>query len=113
MDRARFGSNYESEVISLSEWIRPDTHSRRRLKTKSLTAIGGSLLLKQGENMNNEVLLVDPEGAAQSYGISRSKMYQLIASGEVESFKIGRSRRISVKALEAYVERLSQEARGA
>jgi len=33
-------------------------------------------------------------------------------AGEIESVKIGRSRRISVKALEAFTEKLTREAVG-
>lgn len=58
-------------------------------------------------------LLLKPEAAAQALNIGRSKIYQLMEAGEIESVKIGRSRRISVKALEAFTERLTQEARGA
>jgi excisionase family DNA binding protein len=58
-------------------------------------------------------LLLKPEAAAQALNIGRSKIYQLMEAGEIESVKIGRSRRISVKALEAFTERLTQEVRGA
>ena len=58
-------------------------------------------------------LLLKPEAAAQALNIGRSKIYQLMEAGELESVKIGRSRRISVKALEAFTERLTQEVRGA
>lgn len=61
--------------------------------------------------LNNSLL--KPEAAAQALEIGRSKIYQLLESGELESVKIGRSRRISEKALEAYIEKISQEARGA
>jgi len=57
-------------------------------------------------------LLLKPEAAAQALSIGRSKIYQLIEAGEIESVKIGRSRRISVKALEAFAEKLTQEVRG-
>ena len=58
-------------------------------------------------------LLLKPEAAAQALNIGRSKIYQLMEAGEIESVKIGRSRRISVKALEAFAEKLTQEVRGA
>jgi excisionase family DNA binding protein len=58
-------------------------------------------------------LLLKPEAAAQALNIGRSKIYQLMEAGEIESVKIGRSRRISVKALEAFTEKLTQEVRGA
>ena len=58
-------------------------------------------------------LLLKPEAAAQALNIGRSKIYQLMEAGEIESVKIGRSRRISVKALEAFTEKLTREFRGA
>jgi excisionase family DNA binding protein len=57
-------------------------------------------------------LLLKPEAAAQALNIGRSKIYQLMEAGEIESVKIGRSRRISVKALEAFTEKLTREFRG-
>ena len=58
-------------------------------------------------------LLLKPEAAAQALNIGRSKIYQLMEAGEIESVKIGRSRRISVKALEEFTEKLTRETRGA
>jgi excisionase family DNA binding protein len=58
-------------------------------------------------------LLLKPEAAAQALNIGRSKIYQLMEAGEIDSVKIGRSRRISVKALEAFTEKLTRETRGA
>ena len=51
-------------------------------------------------------ILVTVETAAEMLGISRSVVYQKIGSEEIESIKIGRSRRIPVEAIEQYVERL-------
>lgn len=44
--------------------------------------------------------------AAESLGLSRAKLYQLMASGEIESVKIANSRRIPSAELEAFVNRL-------
>lgn len=44
--------------------------------------------------------------AADQLGISRSMVYELLASGELESICIGRLRRIPHEALVAYVGRL-------
>jgi excisionase family DNA binding protein len=41
--------------------------------------------------------------AARELGISRSKVYELLADGELPSVRIGRTRRISVTALEEFV----------
>ncbi|MBL7487615.1 helix-turn-helix domain-containing protein [Frankia sp. AgB1.9] len=44
--------------------------------------------------------------AAEQLGISRSRVYELLASGELESICIGRLRRIPHDSLIAYVGRL-------
>jgi excisionase family DNA binding protein len=41
--------------------------------------------------------------AARVLGISRSKLYELLADGELPSVRIGRTRRITVLALEEFV----------
>jgi excisionase family DNA binding protein len=41
--------------------------------------------------------------AAQYLGISRAKMYEMIASKEIGSITIGRSRRVPLSALHDYV----------
>lgn len=51
-------------------------------------------------------LLYRPEEAAAQLAVGRSRMYQLIATGAIESVQIGRSRRVSADALAAFVERL-------
>ncbi|SKA30942.1 DNA binding domain-containing protein, excisionase family [Marinactinospora thermotolerans DSM 45154] len=48
------------------------------------------------------LLLTVPE-AARMLAVSRSKLYELLASGEVRSLRIGGSRRIPVSALNDYV----------
>jgi excisionase family DNA binding protein len=52
-------------------------------------------------------LLLTPREAAQLLGIGRSKLYQLIQSGTVQSVLIGRCRRIPVQALSNYVAALA------
>ncbi len=60
-----------------------------------------------------EPLLYRPEDAATALGIGRSKFWKLIASAEIETVRIGRSRRVPAQALEDYVERLRQGSRPA
>lgn len=55
----------------------------------------------------SEMLRVE-EGAGL-IRVSRSKMFELIKSGEIRSVKIGRSRRIPASALDEYVARLLDE----
>jgi len=54
------------------------------------------------------LLLTVPE-AAEALAISRSKLYQLLASGAIASIRIDGSRRIPLTALEEYVSRLLTE----
>jgi excisionase family DNA binding protein len=52
----------------------------------------------------DDKILLRPEEAAQRLGVSRSVVYELIAEGRIESIRIGKSRRIPVEALLAFVE---------
>lgn len=54
----------------------------------------------------NESLLYRPEAAAALLGIGRSKIFELMSEGRIQSVQIGRSRRIPREALEAYVREL-------
>lgn len=51
-------------------------------------------------------LLLSAEEAARALGIGRTRMYELLRTGEVSSVKLGRSRRVRPEDLEEYVERL-------
>jgi excisionase family DNA binding protein len=50
------------------------------------------------------------EEAARRLGVGRTKMYALIASGEIPSVAIGRLRRIPAEALNAYLAARAQAA---
>ena len=54
------------------------------------------------------LLLTVPE-AAEALAISRSKLYELLAAGLVQSVRIDGSRRVPVEALETYVPGYSTE----
>lgn len=60
-----------------------------------------------------ERLLLTPKEAADAIGIGRSKLYELLRSGRIESVRIGGSRRVPRQALEEYVDRLRADARQA
>ena len=55
--------------------------------------------------MKNQLLL-KVEQAAERLGLGRTIVWGLVASGELESVTIGRSRRVPIEALEAYVAKL-------
>jgi len=56
--------------------------------------------------MNEEKLLLRPEEAARALALSRARLYQLMATGELASVKIGASRRVPLVDLQGYVQRL-------
>ncbi|KKL85469.1 hypothetical protein LCGC14_1954430 [marine sediment metagenome] len=56
-----------------------------------------------------EPLLLTTKAAAARLSLAESTLRSLLASGEIESIAIGRSRRIPADALDAYVQRLRAE----
>lgn len=52
-------------------------------------------------------LLYTPVEAARALGVSRSRVYVLMARGHVPSVRIGASRRIPAEGLRRYVEQLA------
>lgn len=62
--------------------------------------------------MNEHVGLVTVEDAAEYLELSRSKVYELLADGELPSVRIGRSRRVSVSDLEEFVARHREPVNG-
>lgn len=57
-----------------------------------------------------EKLLLRPVEAAEAIGIGRSKVYELLASGELPSIRIGGSVRVPVDALRAWIAQQSSKA---
>ena len=60
----------------------------------------------QSEAITAEELLVPPDEAARRLSLGRTTIYRLMSDGELSSVVIGRSRRVAVRSLESYVERL-------
>lgn len=54
------------------------------------------------------LLSVGIEESARVLGISRSSVYELIAQGEIKTFKIGRRRLALASELEAFIERAAR-----
>lgn len=54
-------------------------------------------------------LAVGIDDAARSIGVARSAMYEIVARGEIDSFKLGRRRMILMKTLETYIARMAKE----
>ena len=56
-------------------------------------------------NVPMDRLLLRPAEAAEVIGVGRSKCYELLASGELPSIRIGNSVRVPVDALRAWIAR--------
>ena len=54
-------------------------------------------------------LSVGVEDGARLIGVARSMFYEMLARGEIESFKLGRRRLVLVKNLEVFINRQAQE----
>lgn len=52
-----------------------------------------------------EPLMVKPLEAARLIGVGKNVMYQLLASGDVSSIKLGHSRLVPVSSLRAWIAR--------
>ena len=50
-------------------------------------------------------LVASPKQAMSAIQVSRKKLYELINTGELESYTEGKSRRITVKSINDYIER--------
>jgi excisionase family DNA binding protein len=62
---------------------------------------------------HGEPLVYTIPEAATALRISRTKLYELLDSGEIESIHIGRGRKIPADALRIYIDRLRAHARSA
>ena len=58
-----------------------------------------------------EPIAIPPKAAFAAIGVGVTKGYELINSGELETFKIGRATRVTTESIRAYVARqLNREA---
>ena len=55
-----------------------------------------------------EPILLTPAEAARALGIGRSKLYELLAKGQLESVRIGNCRRVPAQALHNFLAELSK-----
>jgi excisionase family DNA binding protein len=61
------------------------------------------------QNSSLDPISVGVDDAARLIGVARSMFYEMIASGEIDTFKLGRRRLVRVKTLEAFIKRRAQE----
>ena len=57
-------------------------------------------------------LLLTPTEAANTLGIGRSKVYELLKNGQLQSVHIGACRRVPTEALNTFLEQLRTARRG-
>ena len=50
-------------------------------------------------------LVASPNQTMRAIQVSRKKLYELINSGQLESYTEGKSRRITIKSINEYIER--------
>jgi excisionase family DNA binding protein len=60
---------------------------------------------------DDEALVVSPRRARHMLDCGNTRLYELIAARELESFKDGRSRKITVASIKAYIARRLEESR--
>ena len=75
----------------------------RQRTSREIKIIGGL------ENKVNKLLL-KPEEAAEVLSIGRTKVYALMAEGQLASVRIGNSRRVPLDAVNEFIARLEDEA---
>ncbi len=65
------------------------------------------------KSIADEPLVVSPDRAKAMLDCGTTRLYELIAAGELESFRDGKSRKITVSSIRARVARKLAESRGA
>ncbi|MBA9002036.1 helix-turn-helix domain-containing protein [Thermomonospora cellulosilytica] len=60
----------------------------------------------KAEDFALDSMLLKPEAVAYQLQIARTRVFALIKSGELESVRVGTSRRVPREALERYLEKL-------
>jgi excisionase family DNA binding protein len=58
-----------------------------------------------GTSALESALVASPNQTMRAIHVSRKKLYELINTGELESYTEGKSRRITVKSINEYIER--------
>jgi excisionase family DNA binding protein len=76
------------------------------VRTQSPTSVGSP----RERSARALALLLTITDVAERLGCGRTFVYELIRSGELETVKLGRLRRVPVAALDAWIERLRARA---
>lgn len=102
----------ESSALPAGTAKRPTRGRAKRQREQPDEASAPHRPLRKATVGTGPVLLLSVEEAARSLSIGRSKMFQLIAAGELEAVHIGRSTRVAVSALHDLLDRLPRAAEG-
>jgi excisionase family DNA binding protein len=76
-------------------------NTSRAKRTSTVTDVGAS-----EDRRQEATVLYSVEDVIARTSLGRSKIYELLASGELGSVKVGRRRLVPARALEEFVERL-------
>jgi excisionase family DNA binding protein len=60
---------------------------------------------RKDRQVDDQVLVVDPDQACVMLNCSRDTLYDMLRNGELQSYREGRSRRITVASIKQRVER--------
>jgi excisionase family DNA binding protein len=71
----------------------------------------GALLSDASSLGYDEPLVVSPQRGRKMLDVGNTRFYELIAAGEIESYKDGKSRKITVASIKAYIARRIQASR--
>ncbi len=63
--------------------------------------------MRNAEVEPNTLMAVSPAEAARMMSLGRTKLYELLATDELKSFKLGARRLIRVSEIEAFLDRLA------
>ena len=85
-------------------WVRP---LDERTEDQILQLVGPETPAGEKGKMIMERLLLSPDQVAESLGVCRSRVYDLMRTRVLPSVKIGRARRVPVSAVRAYVDQLT------
>jgi excisionase family DNA binding protein len=78
-----------------------------RTETKHSNSREAETPAGQKSKMIMERLLLSPDQVAESLGVCRSRVYDLMRTRVLPSVKTGRARRVPVSAVRAYVDQLT------
>jgi excisionase family DNA binding protein len=81
------------------------SNTAAELQRPSSLAIASGAKSHVDQTENVLPLVVPPRQACAMLSIGLTRCYELISAGELQSFKDGKSRKITVSSIRAYVER--------